>query len=251
MAIMTLMRAQKNKFFEILEDFGLSEHIGNFKWKKLPYRYNFVSVLEYRLDKEHLFFFRFIPYENRRWGIKYYPRHEHDIYTNNKLSWGRIIKEHFPHWAGRLAQEVLVPNLWAEIGKATKRFNLVGQHSSIKDTKVPKPGPASGHKIDYWSRNERITKKEAANIRSKLKTLEKEVFARYTLPEQEIDRLKKELSYLKDAVNRLGRIDWIHTAIGVFTTIAASVLVSAGNNKDFVMLINKLFGDSIKYFLGN
>lgn len=104
-------------------------------------------------------------------------------------------------WLPSLKREFEAPDLWEELRKDNMllRLALVG------------------------STTESLNPSERSQVISGLKSIKRWLLDARELDEAEHALVVQRLDYLESAVDRLPRGDWIHTAIGVFFTIAVGI----------------------------
>ncbi len=69
------------------------------------------------------------------------------------------------------------------------------------------------------------------------------------LTEAQTQYLDAKLDYLESAVARLGRIDWLHTAIGVFGTILVALGVEAARAAELWQFVEQALGPVVHRIL--
>ena len=221
-----LLKTQKNEVFEILLNEGLEP--ANFTWSQekgeiLPNL--IVSRLDYR---DGHFYFKFdFALSSRSRNFAYFciftPGGETIIYKNFPDDWVQQ-KAHVRSWAKLLKHEIEAPDLWQEIEKYRPTFSLVPPAKLL---------------------NEPIPAYEAEDIGEALQQLADKIEGQFNLSSEQNEFVRSKLDYLADAAKRQGRLDWVHTCIGVLITIAMGVAMAPEEASKLWQLAKSLLGKFI------
>ena len=139
----------------------------------------------------------------------------HEICRNIPQIMGFFVLE----WLPSLKREVAAPDLWAELQQTGKLVDIVREMSGDGE----------------FSETERAQATEAIRV-VKQWLLEHHEFDR-----EQAARINARFDYLIEAVRRMSRMDWLHTAIGVLFTIAVG-LAPARARELFDVAANALSG---------
>lgn len=115
-------------------------------------------------------------------------------------------------WAGFLKREISVPDLWASM--QTEREFMSGGPSTAANTPFDR------------SEKERISK-SLSEIRGFLESTQK-------LSDAQMADVSSRLAHLEEAVNRVGRKDWLAIAYGTLVNIAFTAALSTEQAKAFI-----------------
>lgn len=120
--------------------------------------------------------------------------------------------------------------------------DVFGEVSRITDYNI-----WSSEKTDN---NQQFKEDEAHLLRERLTRFEKQLNDQFTLNEQQARFVSERIDYLKSAIDRQGRYDWLHTSIGVFVSIAMTLGVSVADDNNFWRLIKEALGVPLKLLFG-
>jgi hypothetical protein len=217
-----LLRTEKNEIFECVKEAGLN-HL-NFEWAEESTEAEYsgvstypVSIVRYlRTD----FYFKFdrTPFDD--FICKSHPRTRVPTKALSSYAhkWeGAVIS--FKDWLSRLKEQE-VPDLWEQLKQYAPRETFIGT------------AEMSNAPFSY---------SEAENIIGSLDKLQSQIEKNFNLQGEQLSFVKREIEYLKEAVKRQGRKDWMHTAIGVIMTIAVSLALSPEKTKLLWDLLKSCF----------
>ncbi len=88
---------------------------------------------------------------------------------------------------------------------------------------------------------EEFSNTEIKQIMQKLSHLENEIINNFTTVEQQANEIRNKIDYLENALNRLSKMDWFHTAVGSFVTIASAIGINDSNSALFLQMIKDFF----------
>ena len=220
-----LLKTQKNQVLSIIYKAGLEA--ANFSWTTQqipdtsappPYKNIQVPRLNY-LDGEH--YFRFEKYScTFSPGAKKTVQHEAGA-TSESFG-GQLY--YVGKWARCLKREIEAPDLWKEMGKYGATVSLALPEQIL---------------------NEPIPAYEAEQIADKLQQLAGKMEQQFELNDEQNKFVRNKLNYLTEAAKRQRSMDWVHTSIGVFVTIAMAIALVPDKVKEFWQLVQSLFGEFI------
>lgn len=124
----------------------------------------------------------------------------------------------------RLKEEIDAPDLWKEIEKYRATFSLAPPEELVNE-------PIPGYEVD--------------EIASKVQLLTDKIEESFHLQEEQKQFVRSKLSYLADAAKRQGRLDWVHTFIGVLVTIAMALSLDPEQANKLWILVKEIFGQII------
>ena len=205
---LTLRTGWKNELLDRVQKAGLSPP--DFQWEEEPSdqpNYNYkVSILRHSTSK---FYFKF---DRRRTGgftVKFSPaKYQLEATKGGIRDWPQVVVW-FDNWLTYL-QEETAPDLWQQLQEYSPNESLV-------DTERISNTP--------------FTYLEVERILSDLDRIEREIESSFSLQEQELAFVKRQIEYLKDGAKRQGRKDWFHTSIGVIATIAMGLALAPEKTK--------------------
>jgi hypothetical protein len=235
----SLLKTQKNEMYSTLVSSGIDEAvIRKIKWLTNASKYRAYNSandddgggIALILDYDGNTFFFYFNGSADRWIYVAFPMG----ITNGKekgynVSWVEFLKQ-LSNWGKKISAELNTPDLWLDM-------------QNIK----------SGYSFDYeeFKDNEPITAEEAHAIKSKLKILEHKVIEDYGKSDENIKIIKEKFTYLYACIERQGKKDWLYTLIGVLSSLAIAIGVSASNADKFWLLVKAVLGSSIKLLLGS
>lgn len=126
-------------------------------------------------------------------------------------------------WLARVKIEATAPDLWGAL-------------------RAEKALPAESMECE----NEPFTSQEKIEVTKRLTEIEQYLLRTADLQNEHRAFVRRRLEYLVGAVDRLGKRDWLHTALGIFFTIATGVALDSEGARDFyrffVLQINQALG---------
>jgi len=215
----TLLKTQKNEVFMILRERGFEP--ANFSWVAdyLQVSDTLVSRLNY-LDGKYYFQFEAYGETGR---CVFSPGQEMAVQGGPAPFWmGQ--KNSVKFWSDYLKREIDAPDLWAEMEKYKTSVSIA----------LPKQ-----------LLNEPIPANEAENISEKLSSLADKIEKQFELTNEQNQFVRNKLNYLADAAKRQRSIDWVHTSIGVYVTIAMGLALAPEQAKELWKLIKSIVGGFI------
>ena len=192
----TLLRSQRNRVLELLQDAGLEP--AEFGWAKEEIVGGIlVSRLNYR---EGTYYFQFSSHELNAWCVACPGRYRSVDYEYPK-DWQEQ-ESVFRSWTSHLKREIQASDLWDELAKY--RIAVETQ-------------PANG------TVNEPISACEADRIGQILTRLGQRVGQELKLDGEAVALVRGKFTYLAEAARRQRSQDWVYTAPGVCATTAMSL----------------------------
>lgn len=217
-----LLKTNKNYFFEILKKTGLEP--ANFSWTNQqvpdtsvppPYKNIIVPKLEY-LDGEYYFQFE-------KYSCTFSPGQTKAVeHINLERSDEQLF--YVRQWAGYLKRQIEAPDLWAEMEKYKVAFSLALPEQLL---------------------NEPIPTYEAEKISEQLSSLADKIEELFALTNKQNQFVHNKLNYLAEAAKRQRSVDWVHTSIGVFVTIAMGLALVPDQAKELWELMRSLMSGFI------
>jgi hypothetical protein len=134
-------------------------------------------------------------------SVTYSPAEQMPRFHTSHISWGDVLS-HVDSWGAGVKRESEAPDLWSLFNADTVLL------SGVAATE------ASG---------EAFTAEEQATISQRLDQIQNQIVQ---LADLESDRpaiVEEKVDYLKGSLQRMSRLDWCHTAVGVFFTIVVSL----------------------------
>lgn len=225
-----LMRSHKNDVFRILSKEGLDPFIPNFKWVETGARY--FTGKESKLLCNHdgyEFYFNFHFSDKGHCCPIYFPGKTVNVVNiDHSLSWDEL-KNHIHIWAKRIKLEFEEPDYWKDIAGIQSTF-------SLDATLLKNDDP--------------ISAAEATKLREGITLLHTRLVDEFNLNKEQSKLVLGKLNYLSEAIERQTRTDWVHTATGVFVTVAMTIGVSASNADKFWMLVKESLHKAFQLLIG-
>jgi hypothetical protein len=194
----TLLKSQKNRVYDLLRQGGLEP--AEFVWGKEEIAGSLiVSRLNYR---EGAYYFQFSSHEVNAWCTAC-PGQFRSLDYEYPRSWEEQ-EGIFKKWAQCLKREIATSDPWGDLAKY--RIALGTE-------------PATGVV------NEAISAHDALQIEQGLLRLGDAIARELALSEQDRAIVRARMDYLADAARRERSRDWLYTALGVFTALAATLAV--------------------------
>lgn len=219
-----LLKTQKNEIFKILLDEGLEPT--DFSWSEVTSMTDYETIVPKLNFRDGQYYFRFeIAPEEREEPIacEFSPGETMTVESWFIESWIEQLK-FVRNWARILKSETEAPDLWQEIEKYRTTFSL---NPPVKLL------------------NESIPAYETEQIIDALRLLALEIKRQFELTTQQNQFVSSKLEYLADAVKRQGRLDWVHTCIGVLITIAMGLGMAPAETSKLWQLTKDLLGKFI------
>lgn len=224
----TLLKSQKNEVLKIIQKSGLEP--ANFLWVIGKYIVPSDDILtrglidnEYEVPKliykYSQFHFQF-EMLNGRHHCTFSPGREKPFEIQSPGSW-LYLTNHIEEWLHYLKREIEAPDLWAEMEKYRISVSLA---------------------LPEQVRNEPIPAYEAEEIANKLQELADKIDEQFDLDTEQNQFVRSKLDYLANAAKRQPSMDWVHTSIGVYVTIAMSLTLAPDKAGELWQLMKSLVG---------
>jgi hypothetical protein len=195
----TLLRSQRSRVFELLQDAGLEPV--EFSWAKEEIAGGIVvSRLNHR-DGTH--YFQFSSHELNAWCVACPGRYRSIDYEYPK-DWQEQ-EGVFRNWAAHLKREIEIPDPWGALAK----------YQAVLGVEPP------DHVV-----NEPISAYEADDIGRVLTRLGERIGQELKLDGEAVALVRGKFAYLAEAARRQRSRDWVYMALGVCATIAMSLSLS-------------------------
>lgn len=195
---MLILKSQKNEVLEHIKEYSLDPF--NFEWGTAESEMtegSRISKLEY---KGTPFFYKFEFLKREHFAI-FSPGNETSIERLYPENWTNQIS-YVDLWLSYLKRELDQPDLWVEIEK----YNLP-------------PGSTISEEV----KNEPFNINQVEQILKAIEDIKEYLESLSVFEEKHKDFVNEKLTYLVNAAKRQGRIDWVHTCIGVIVTITAAL----------------------------
>ena len=222
-----LLKTQKNEVFNILLNTG--QNPAGFSWSqefskrssKVTAERIEVSVLIYQGGESYFLFDNY----GHKFFSEFSPGDKEFVQTEFAHHWfeQRVYVE---SWANYLKREIDAPDLWREVEKYRDTFSLLPPDQLV---------------------NEPIPAYEVEQIVASINLLADKIEEQFGLNEDQNNLVRSRLNYLVDASKRQGRLDWIHTAIGVLVTISISLTLAPEKAQRLWQLFKDVVGKSIQF----
>ena len=218
MAKNLILRTQANEILENIRKRGLDP--SEFQWKEVKSRATpnlLVSGL-FHGPTGHYFIFDFFR------SVEYYTVRSPGPGSGFDLGYPKTWGEQYANvleWLDWLKREVEAPDLWAAISQERKLAEVASASAAS---------------------NTPFTVDEQRQVSGRLDEIAQYLIKTQTLSEQHTDFVKKRLDYLKEATKRLGRLDWLHTAIAVFVTIVMETGIGSNAARELFRFAGQILG---------
>lgn len=146
-----------------------------------------------------------------------------------EATWSKLLGP-IGSWADRVKGELAEPDLWT----------LASTH--LRQANLPQLREMGNEPFSY---------DEALGVTRRLQELSERIASREDIDNSLKDDISSKLDYLADASKRQGRLDWYHTAIGVFATIATSLAVADLDVESFWQVVKNTVGRASVFLLGS
>lgn len=214
-----LLRSQKNKIFELVRKAELNPF--SLEWREEPTDYPseryLVSVLRQVGGDSY---FKFDRSPSGHYFYRLFPG-DHGLEEGSRkkfFTWGSMLDK-FAGWLPFLEPE-LAPDLWEQLKEYAPHETFIG---TAEISNAP------------------FSNVEAGKIIESLNKLQAQIEENFNLQGNQLAFLKREIKYLKEAVKRQGRKDWMHTFIGVMVTLATGLALSPEKAKLLWDLVRSCF----------
>jgi len=225
MYIYTLLKTQKNEIFTLIQDYDLepANSIWNNATIKVSSPNQGLVRGRYRVPrliyKNSDFYFQFELYPGGHKCL-FSPGRDKPFNSEIHGSWVHLtncIKE----WLHNLKREIEAIDLWAEMEKYKTSVSLTLPEQVL---------------------NEPISVYEAERIADKLQELADKIEELFQLTKEQSQFVRSKLTYLSEVAKRQRSIDWVHTSIGVFATIAMGLALAPDQAKKLWELMKSIVG---------
>ncbi len=125
----------------------------------------------------------------------------------------------FRAWLSCLRNEIDAPDLWAAIGQEKALFAAVSTTSN----------------------NDPFTPSERHDVATKLDELKQQFLCAQQFQMEQADFIERQFTYLREASERLGRKDWLNTALGGFVALIVGLALEPEKAKGLLALAGTLF----------
>ena len=215
-----LLRSQTNYFFTVLSENGLDAR--EFRWEESA---GSVQLLHVRSGYRFCLVRKTIPGKLgtlvKEYEIAISPglTKTVDLETCNESDWDKL-SGLVGKWAGNLARELLVPDLWESI-QATETLG----------------------RADDPVENSRFTPDEQAVVLTAIEEVRRYVKRTGSLDAKQQEQVDRNLDYAAEAARRVGRRDWRNIFIAQLVNLVVQQLTDPNVLKVAWTLVRTLFGD--------
>ncbi|MBA7510499.1 hypothetical protein ES705_02484 [subsurface metagenome] len=194
----TLMKSQKNDIFKVIRHMGLKP--SEFQWEERNSWWMADVQVSALLHRRTGYYFVF-DFDGESHRAERSPGRDSPVERELTEHWG-IQCQYAMGWLGYLKREVEAPDLWTIF---------------LRETKLTEAAP-SAHIT-----NSPFVVEEQRDISTRLREIEKHLITTQNLTRKHTEFIRKEFDYLRKAVKRVGRRDWLNIAFGVLFLIAAKI----------------------------
>lgn len=193
------MRSQRNAVFKVIQQSALKP--SDFYWDEVTSSRAGKEVLQL-VHRTSGYYFTFDELRGKHFSM-FSPGGEQLEELDYPGSWDLQLRN-LATWLEYLAREVSEPDLWQA---------LASYADAMPSLEAPIPS------------NEPFSKEEASQVRAALNEVREYARKALELVDERFDAVERRLDYLADALDRQGRTDWLHTAVGVFATLALGGII--------------------------
>jgi|GEM_PF-5666048 len=104
--------------------------------------------------------------------------------------------------------------------------------------------------IEGINSDDPFSDEEKEDIRRTLSELQKSVLKEFGKQKEQSKVIKDNIDYMVGLLNRQRKKDWLHTSIGVFATLAASLCLTGEQAATFWQFIRDYIGEPVRNLLG-
>ncbi|MBL7189805.1 MAG: hypothetical protein ISS70_26035 [Phycisphaerae bacterium] len=222
-----LLKTQRNSVFDILVEYGLEP--AAFRWSTLKSTFSPKGPVSMLMCHNTSFYCRFDSKSTHpgAYRLVFSPGISTRVATSGDISWEVCVTQVVRNWVRCLKRELDTPDLWQEVEKYRSSLSLTPPENLV---------------------NEPIPAYEVEQITQNLQLLAAQTNELHGLSEDQDTFVRSKLAYLADAAKRQGRLDWMHTFIGVLISIVIGLAMAPDRAKEFWELVKQLCGRFI-YFL--
>jgi hypothetical protein len=187
----SLPQTKKNEILGMILEVGLDR--ADFEWRQVAssVAHGHAFSVEALVHRPTGYFFEFgVDNKGSLWAF-FQPGRDGSRKSEHAGSWG-YVSSYARQWIERVGEEHNAPDLWAAVAD---------QRELITETDVE---------------NTPFTSAEQGRIAEQLTEVMEYLRATSDLEAERLDRIEKELVYLKDASQRLPRLDWRNVLLGSF-----------------------------------
>ena len=217
-----LLPSQKNVLFNAIRNTGLDP--GDFYWEEQPsshYKDTKVSILVHRTSG---YFFLF----DNHWRTaeqfigKFSPGADITVesYASPCFPFSQMLE-----WIGNVKQQIEEPNLWATI---SDERSLLEAGSTANSENLP------------------FSKEEQIKVGQALDEIKKYLLMIQQLNLDQQKKVQRQLDYLRDASERLGRKDWLNILISTILSTAVTIGLTPDSTRDWF----RFAGQIVRQLLG-
>ncbi|MFH1921149.1 MAG: hypothetical protein ABIP48_14870 [Planctomycetota bacterium] len=200
-------KTQANEVLEVLQNNGLDP--AEFDWGETKAEGGmmgvgkaWLSVLTHRpTGWSFTFDLRGNPHDRHglsHWAT-YFPAPEKPRAFEPCDSWAAM-RDHVHIWALTVKREIDAPDLWAAIAQERA---LAGSAASLENTP--------------------FAEDESARLDTAVAEIREYLRSSVQMQQEQSERVDRQFEYLRGAIHRMARQDWLHTAIGVLFTVALTI----------------------------
>ena len=217
-----LLKSQRNEVYEMIAAHDLDP--ANFYWGETESTYQHMTLVSYIAYKNTDFYFKFDYSEENLHFCVYSPGIEKQIDSEYPGSW-ECEKGDFSAWLQNIYREINQPDLWSELSK----YQLATDTLTTSELG-----------------NDPFTAYQADQISESLNQIRAYLHEHQLVSDEHIEFVKQKLTYLEEAARRQGRMDWLHTAIGVIMTIAVALSLDPDRANDIWNIIKTTISGFVK-----
>jgi hypothetical protein len=129
------------------------------------------------------------------------------------------------------------------------RLLIISYKQSELWDKLPETQNSFSFNIGMDENNDPISEDDQTVLNEKINLLRITMVDNHASNTEQQNIINEKLDYIIEAMKRQGRIDWVHTSIGVLATIAVSLCLSLEQAKDYWQTIKDILGSPFKLLI--
>jgi hypothetical protein len=151
-------------------------------------------------------------------GVEYSPgQGAPNVQDSFDHDWS-YVRPHLAVWTSRMAEELEVPDLWAELKQRRELYTAAGDEKN----------------------NEAFTPSELELVHSALREIRELAASSFELGQDQAAALEQRLDYLEGAARRSGRVDWWNILLSTIFQLVLGAVITSDEGKEALALAGKV-----------
>jgi hypothetical protein len=223
MADSLLLKSQANDVLRAIEYFGLDP--AEFRWEWTSSRYVSRQVVSKLTHLASGFYFVFDLSSGKNHVGIFSPAEDTPNAVQGSTGWQAHVAV-VSSWLRNLKREMDAPDLWAA---------------------APTPGSLLTAGVAPEIANTPFTAQEQTEISERLKDIEGRIADLQALTREQAKFVADQFDYLRGALRRQGKTDWIHTTVGVLVTAAFSIGLGGEQARNLFQYAGEILGKFVQF----